>query len=117
MSNNKKNSITSYSSEFKSTRQLDTLLNKHPRWNELKVKLEQDSTFPQQELPESLRSKDLEAAFIRGNHKSAKTHEIFLANAIGKETKKGWLINMFGLDTRFKKTFDSSSVSKHGEAK
>lgn len=67
---------------------MDALLCKHPRWEELKIKLDQGSTFPLQELPEESRV----IVFIRGNHKSAQTHETFLANAIEKETKKGWLI-------------------------
>lgn len=90
--NTEKTSVTSYGSEFKPTEDLELLLKYHPRWNALKQRLEEALNFPLEDLDEDLRIKDLQAAFARGNHKSAEKHHEFLADAILKEIKKGWLL-------------------------
>ena len=90
--NRRVRSATSYGSEFKSTADLEPLLQFHPRWPILKEKLENGSLFPLAQVSEVERSNDLEAAFTRGNHKSAQKNTDFLAKAIKKETKKGWLL-------------------------
>ena len=85
-------SVTCYGSEFKPTNELEKLLAFHPRWPALKDKLDNGSKFPVAEATEESRLLDLHQAFDRGNHKSALKNEEFLAEAIEKETKKGWLI-------------------------
>jgi hypothetical protein len=87
---NKKNSVTSYGSEFKSAAELAPLLQRHPRWNELKRKLTKGAIFPTEEIDETVRLQDLIAMKERGNHKSAKKHEDHLAQAFIKEVEKGW---------------------------
>ena len=84
--------ITSYGSEFKSSKDLAPLLNLHPRWSALKTLLDNGSDFPLTDLEEDLRRQDLEAAYIRGNHKSAQNNEVILSSAISKEISKGWMI-------------------------
>ena len=83
-------SITSYGSEFKSTDELEPLLRRHPRWNELKQKLSEGACFPVTEIDDKTRLLDLEAMISRGNHRSAKIHESYLAEAFTKEIEKGW---------------------------
>ena len=90
--NQEKKSVTSYGSEFKNSSQLNDLLKSHPQWLDLKDKLNNGSSFPLEEIQEDLRANNIDAAFERGNHKSAIKYEEFLAKAIEKETKKGWLI-------------------------
>ena len=85
-------SITSYGSEFKLSSDLESLLQHHPRWPALRTKLDHGSLFPLAPIPEDTRSVDLESALVRGNHKSAIKNNLFLAKAIQKETKKGWLL-------------------------
>jgi hypothetical protein len=82
-------SIMSYGSEFKTSHELETLLQFHPRWPALKSKLDKGSLFPLSSMSEQDRKLDLESAYKRGNHKSALKNSEFLANAIKKETKKG----------------------------
>ena len=45
-----------------------------------------------EDLTEEERIKDLELAAQRGNHKSAVIHKLFLAEALEKEVKKGWIL-------------------------
>jgi hypothetical protein len=87
---NRTKSVTSYGSEFKSVEELTPLLQRHPRWTELKKKLSEGAIFPTKELEESTRIQDLRAMKQRGNHKSARTHEDHLAVAFTKEVEKGW---------------------------
>jgi hypothetical protein len=87
---NKTKSVTSYGSEFKSVAELAPLFHRHPRWNELKMKLSQGAVFPTKEIEENIRLQDLEAMKKRGNHKSAMIHEDHLAKAFTKEIEKGW---------------------------
>ena len=87
-----KQCATSYGSEFKSSDKLEKLLKFHPRWLSLKDKLERGCEFPLEDFSEDLRKLDLEAAYKRGNHKSAEANEDFLANAIEKEISKGWMV-------------------------
>ena len=76
--------VTNYGSEFKSTADLEPLLIHHPRWIELKSRLDNGVSFPLTTLDESIRIQDLKQAYKRGNHKSAKIEESHLANAIEK---------------------------------
>ena len=83
-------SVTSYGSEFKAPSELSNLLQRHPRWQALSKLLKEGSSWPLQSIPEAQRSKDLEAALARGNHKTADQHGSFLATALSKEVVKGW---------------------------
>ena len=83
-------SVTSFGSEFKETIYLKELFGLHPRWKELKSRLEDGVSFPIVELDKDYQSKDLEAAYKRGNHKSAEANEEFLSKALIKEIEKGW---------------------------
>ena len=69
---------------------MEELWSHHPRWEALRDKLENGIEFPLIDLSEQERLKDLAAAKERGNHKSAATHEKFLADAMKKEVAKGW---------------------------
>ena len=83
---------TSFGSEFKSPHQLEQLFQRHPRWPMLKNHLIHGVHFPLEHLDDNVRRKDLVASFQRGNHKSAKKEEKFLAKAMSKEVIKGWNI-------------------------
>ena len=90
--NPKKKTITSYDSEFKPTTELDPLFQHHPRWKDLKSRLDNGVSFQLTPLDETIRQQDLNASFERGNHKSAGENEEHLATATKKEIKKGWNI-------------------------
>ena len=47
--------VTSYGSEFKNVNELEYLLGKHPRWNELKENPKEGACFPIEEIDESTR--------------------------------------------------------------
>ena len=83
-------SVTSYGSEFKPISQLERLLGRHPRWKALKDRLQHGASFPISSLTEETRKGDMKIARTRGNHKSAEKHATFLADALSKETSKGW---------------------------
>ena len=89
---NETHSITSYGSEFKKISELELLLGKHPRWNEMKKRLSEGACFPIKAIDEETRQLDLDAMKTRGNHKSAIKHEDYLASAFEKEVKKGWIL-------------------------
>ena len=102
--NSPKNSLTAYGSEFKNIDQMEGLLGNHHRWPALKARLSQGAEFPLIELPEELRQKDLSAALLRGNHKSADKNLAFLAKALQEEVEKGWALIIKEEDaTRFPK--------------
>ena len=88
----RESSSTSYGSEFKSVLELEALLGRHPRWSEMKERLEKGSNFPLTDVPDKVRLKDLDAITTRGNHKSAATQEIHLSDAFTKEVKKEWIL-------------------------
>ena len=81
---------TNYGSEFKSATALQPLLGKHPRWHAFANLLKKGSNWKLESIPEHLRKKDLQAALIRGNHKSAGNNLKFIADAFKKEISKGW---------------------------
>ena len=83
---------TSYGSEFKTPSELGGLLAKHPRWKDLKEKLEKGCEYYLEDLPEEDRVKDLQERVRRGNHKSAERHCEFLSDAMKKEVEKGWAL-------------------------
>ena len=94
------NSVTAYGSEFKTADQLEPLLGHHHRWQALQERLEQGADFPLAKISEETRQKDFDAAFQRGNHKSATTHLPFLASALKGEVEKGWAIIIKKEDAR-----------------
>jgi hypothetical protein len=57
---------------------------------QLRGNLQHGATFPIKKLDEEIRKGDLVLARTRGNHKSAKLNAKFLADALSKETAKGW---------------------------
>ena len=85
-------SVTSYGSEFKAVDDLDNLMRLHPRWPKLRKRLIQGSNWLLNDILESERQEDLDLAVTRGNHKSAVIHKKFLAEALEKEVKKGWIL-------------------------
>ena len=84
--------VLCYGSEFKSTAALEQLLQRHPRWQAMKDKLENGASFPAEEISEQERVNDLVERLQRGNHKSAERNADFLASALKKEIAKGWLL-------------------------
>ncbi len=88
----KKRSLASYGSEFKSPKKLEKLLDKHPRWEKLKKILMQGVNFDLEGMSEEMRKADLEAAYKRGNHKSAAKNKEFLSKALIKEIEQGWIM-------------------------
>ena len=83
-------SVTTYGSEFKTTKELEKLFILHPRWEALKQRLNDGSTWDFKTITEENRLKDLSSSIKRGNHVSAKIHKSFLSDALSKEIKKGW---------------------------
>ena len=83
-------SITNYGSEFKNVKQLEALLQFHPRWKAMKTLLTHGSEWKLMPVDDGLLAEDSIAAAQRGNHKSAKRNKEFLANALSKEIEKGW---------------------------
>ncbi len=83
---------TSYGSEFKDPLELEGLLSKHPRWKDLRKKLEKGCEYHLEDLPEDNRVQDLHERVRRGNHKSASKHDSFLSDAMKKEVEKGWAL-------------------------
>ena len=83
---------TSYGAEFKEVEELEGLLSKHPRWKDLKEKLEKGCEYFLEDLPEEQRIQDLQERVERGNHKSANKHDDFLSDAMTKEVEKGWAL-------------------------
>ena len=102
--NPSKQSFTNYGSEFKSTKDLEPLFKYHPRWKQLKSRLEHGVHFPLLPLDETIRQQDVKQAYIRGNHKSAIKHESYLSSAMEKEVLKGW--NIILPDDKFDKIPD-----------
>ena len=90
--NPQKRCVTNYGSEFKSSKDLEPLLALHPRWPDLKKRLDNGVDFPLLPIDETTRHQDLIHAHRRGNHKSAKIEEDHLAKAMEKEVSKGWNI-------------------------
>ena len=90
--NPKETCTTSFGSEFKEIKELESLLHLHPRWEKLKELLSKGADFPLIDLPEKTRRLDLQKSYQRGNHKSAIREENFLAEATVKEIKKGWVL-------------------------
>ena len=68
------------------------MLGNHPRWSALKKLLKDGAEFKLKSIPEEIRIQDLKASFKRGNHKSALKNKEFLAKAMEKEIKKGWIL-------------------------
>ena len=91
-----KRSAMTTGSEFKSTHDLERLLGAHPRWKKFKSILDRGVNFELEKLEEDLRQKDLDAAYHRGNHKSAKRNEKFLSDAMIKEIMQGWSLILPG---------------------
>ena len=87
-----KRSLTTYGSEFKSTKKLDYLLKRHPRWKKFRSILENGVNFDLEELEEDMRIADLIEAYKRGNHKSAKNMKEILSKALKKEVDQGWMM-------------------------
>ena len=94
---------TSYGSEFKEVNELEGLLSKHPRWNDLKEKLTNGCEYHLEDLPEDQRLQDLQERIERGYHKSAKKHEKFLSRNRSS-------IPIAGISDRSFKTISSKSV-------
>ena len=81
-----------FGSEFKETKILEKLFFSHTYWPRMKRILEEGTSYKysKNDLPEDTRKLDLEAALIRGNHKSAKTKESVLEKAFIKEVHLGY---------------------------
>lgn len=89
-------SVTSFGSEFKAPQDLDCLLSHHPRWNQLRHRLNTAVHFPLEPITEAQRKADLTVAVQKGNHRSAKNNHKFLADAMAKEIQKGWSLPLPG---------------------
>jgi hypothetical protein len=84
-------SPTSFGSEFRPTETLAPLYGCHPTWSKMKSILDSGTSFPMKELDEETRQKDLSAALIRGNHRSAKGEKAdILVEKTLKEISNGW---------------------------
>jgi hypothetical protein len=84
------NSIMAYGSEFKPPEILAPLLASHPLWSHLKRILEHGSDPPREKLDERSRILALDAALLRGNHKSAKNDEEGLAALLIDDVTRGY---------------------------
>jgi hypothetical protein len=84
------NSIMAYGSEFKPPEILAPLLVSHPLWPHFKRILEHGSDPPRERLDETSRQLALEAALLRGNHKSAKNDEKGLAALLLDDVTRGY---------------------------
>ena len=84
--------ICNYGSEFKSVEMLDRMMRLHPRWKQLRERLKYGSKWDLKKINNEDRLRDVEAAIERGNHKSAVINKEFLAEALAKEVKKGWML-------------------------
>jgi len=82
----------SYSSEFKSSFQLQELLHSHPLWSRLKDILENGASFPLNEISDSDRKLDLTFHVNRGNHKSATVHHQRLQEIITEDVERGFTL-------------------------
>ena len=87
-------SATTYGSEFKSTKELERLMGRHPRWQYVREILTNGVNFPVAEVSERLRRLDIEAAVKRGNHKSAIQKNDVLEKSLEKEIAKGWIVTL-----------------------
>jgi hypothetical protein len=86
------NSIMAYGSEFKPPEILAPLLASHPLWPHFKRILENGSDPPRAQLDEASRKRALEAALLRGNHKSAKKDEKGLAALLIDDVNRGYCL-------------------------
>ena len=66
----------------------------------MKDELSNGCDYPVEDLDESTRLKDLNAALEFGNHKSVNKHEDHLSKALEKEIQKGWGIILLEKDAK-----------------
>ena len=83
-------SVMTFGSEYKPVAELKKLFGKHPRWNKFHDILTFGVNFDLEYMDEDLRLKDLNAAYERGIHKSAKKNEHYLSKDMTKEIEQGW---------------------------
>lgn len=62
------NSPLKYGSEFRPTRLLQFIFNKHPLWPKLQKNLESGVHYPLEEVPNDVRKEDMKEALEFGNH-------------------------------------------------
>jgi hypothetical protein len=86
------NSIVSFGSEFRSTKELEQLLFFHPLWTSLKEILINGATFPLHTITREERFIDLDFHVSRGNHKSAIENQVALAQIIEDDIMKGYAL-------------------------
>ena len=89
ISKGSKRSAMTMGSEFKDTQELKKLLGRHPWWRKFRTILENGVNFESEPINNDLRRKDLEAAYDRGNHKSASKNEKFISDTMKKEIMQG----------------------------
>ena len=85
-----KDSPLSYGSEFKATEILDPIFGLHPNWNRMRFILKNGSCWPLDDLPLSLRKKDLKEAMAFGNHKGAESNTGTLRELVKKDVIHGY---------------------------
>jgi len=82
----------SFGSEFKSSRDLEELLQQHPHWPHIKDVLDKGTSFPLLPISEEDRTKDLDYHLGRGNHKSASKLKEMLDPLISEEIQRGFAL-------------------------
>jgi hypothetical protein len=92
------NSQLSYGSEFKSTSQLEELLQDHPNWIPLKKLLQHGASFLLRPMTQEDRDVDLSYQIEHGNHQSASKHQAILGDLIAEDVRRGFALPL-QLDT------------------
>ena len=77
-------------SEFRQSQLLAPLLDSHPLWRRFSERIDMWSHHPLLPISEPDRIRDLHAMLSRGNHKSAKLHEVKLIPMLQDEVARGW---------------------------
>lgn len=82
----------SYGSEFRSSDNLENLLEDHPLWYKLKEILDNGASFPLQPMNEIDRRTDLEFHSTRGNHKSTEKFNHVISDIISEDIERGFAL-------------------------
>jgi hypothetical protein len=89
--NHQSDTTLGYGSEFRPTSQLETLLGRHPHFQDLKKIIDKGMPYIyNEEITETARQNELTAILARGNHKSAKDESKRVQELVNKEVTHGF---------------------------